>query len=88
METHSGRKKSYQHSIIVFITCSTALPNICVEFITKGDVDQQSSFLDARWESVMAVPQTHQVHCVQACGMDEVKVADISDEMDTSFRLY
>ena len=47
-----------------------------------------ASFLGARWESVMAVPQTHRVHCVQACGMDEVKVADISDEIDTSFRLY
>lgn len=53
-----------------------------------GPSNSPTSFLDARWESVMAVPQTHQVHCVQACGMDEVKVADISDEIDTSFRLY
>ena len=35
----------------------------------------------------MAIPQTHRVHCVQACGKDEVKVADISDEIETSFRL-
>jgi len=30
----------------------------------------------------------HRVHCIQASGSDKVKVADISSEIGTSFRLF
>ena len=35
----------------------------------------------------MAVPQTHRVHCIQASGADEVKVADTSNEIEKSFQV-
>ena len=50
-------------------------------------IDQQSAFLDAKWEGVMAVLQTHRVHCIQASGADEVKVADTTNEMEKCFRV-
>ena len=50
--------------------------------VAKSDIDQQSAFLDAKWEKVMAVPQTYRVHCIQAYGPDEVKAADTSDKID------
>lgn len=53
-------------------------PNIQVEFVAKSEIDKQSAFLDAKWEGVMVVPPTHRVHCIQASGVDEVKVADTS----------
>ena len=62
-------------------------PNIQVEFVAKSEIDQQSAFLDAKWEGVMAVPQTHRVHCIQASGADEVKVADTSNEIEKCFRV-
>ena len=34
-------------------------PNIQVEFVAKSEIDQQFAFLGAKWEGVMAVPQTH-----------------------------
>ena len=36
---------------------------------------------------MMAVPRTHRVHCVQASGVDEVKVADTSNEIEKCFRV-
>ena len=35
----------------------------------------------------MAVPQTYRVHCIQASGADEVKVADTSNEIEKCFRV-
>ena len=60
-------------------------PNIQVKFVAKSEIDQQSAFLDAKWEGVMAVPKTHRVHCIQASGADEVEVADTSDEIEKCF---
>ena len=62
-------------------------PSIQVEFIAKSEIDQQSAFLDAKWEGVMAVLQTHRLHCIQASGADEVKVADTTNEMEKCFRV-
>ena len=62
-------------------------PNIQIDFISKNLIDEQSGFLNAKWEGVLAVPGTHKVHCIQASGSDKVKVADISSEIGTSFRL-
>ena len=61
--------------------------NVQIEFVAKSEIDQQFAFLDAKWECVMAVPQTHRVHCVQASGADQVKVADTSNEIDKYFRI-
>ena len=61
--------------------------NIQVEFVAKSEIDQQSTFLDAKWEGVMALPQTHKVHCIQALGADKVKVADISSEIEKCSRV-
>ena len=62
-------------------------PNIQVEYVTKSEIEQQFTFLDTKWEGVMAVPQTLRVHCIQAFGANEVKVADISSEIEESFRV-
>ena len=85
LETHLvGEKTTLQeYSALAKQLC----PNIQVEFIAKNEIDQQSAFLDAKWEGAMAVPQTHRVHCIQASGADEVKVADTSDEIEKSFRV-
>ncbi len=63
------------------------LPNIEVQFVSKSEIDQQCAFLDAKWKGVMAVPQTHKVHCIRASGTDEVVVADTSNEIEISFRV-
>ena len=34
-------------------------PNIHIEFIPKEDIAQQTTFLDAKWESIRAKPRTH-----------------------------
>ena len=54
--------------------------NVQIEIVAKSEIDQQFAFLDAKWEGVMAVPQTHRVHCIQVSGADQVKVADTSNE--------
>ena len=51
-------------------------PNIHIEYVSKEDIDQHTSFLDKKWENTKVVPGTHQVHCVQADGSDFVKVSD------------
>ena len=61
--------------------------NVQIEFVAKSEIDQHFAFLDAKWEGVMAVPQTHRVHCIQASGADQVKVADTSNEIDKCFRI-
>lgn len=43
-------------------------PNIHVQFVAKSKVDEVKLFLDARWEGVRAVPQTHKMHCFIAKG--------------------
>ena len=35
-------------------------PSTQVEFVAKSEIYQQSAFLDAKWEGVMAVPQTQE----------------------------
>ena len=72
----------HEYSVLAKQLC----PNVQVEFVSKSEIDQQSPFLDAKWEGVMAVPQTHRVHCIQAIGADEVKVADASNEIEERFR--
>ena len=56
--------------------------NVQIEFVAKSEIDQQFAFLDAKWEGVIAVLQTHRVHCIQASGADQVKVSDTSNEID------
>ena len=62
--------------------------NVQIEFVAKSEIDQQFAFLDAKWEGVMAVPQTHRVHCIQDSGADQVKVADTSNEIDKCFNYH
>ena len=62
-------------------------PNVEVKFVPKSDIDQQTTFLNAKWDRVLAVPRTLSVHCVQASGADYVKVADVSDEIEKNFRV-
>ena len=60
-----------------YATCTEQLcSNVQIEFVAKIEIDQQFAFLDAKWEGVMAVPQTHRVHCIIASGADQVKLAD------------
>ena len=61
--------------------------NVQIEFVAKSEIDQQFAFVDAKWEGVIAVPQTHRVHCIQTSGADQVKVADTSNEIDKCFRI-
>lgn len=61
--------------------------NIQVEFIAKDEIDRHAPFLDTKWKEVIAVPNSHKVHCVQAVGLENVEVAHISNEMETSFRM-
>ena len=38
-------------------------PNIYIEYVYKSSIKDMYSFLDAKWEGVKAVPQTHKMHC-------------------------
>ena len=62
-------------------------PYVEVQFVAKSEIDQQCTFLDTKWEQVMAVPQIHKVHCIQTSGADEVRVADISSEIEKCSRV-
>ncbi len=44
-----------------------------------------SPFLAQKWAGALAVPRTHQTHCVQTSGRDKLMVADTSDA--TEFRI-
>ena len=57
-------------------------PNIHIEFIPKEDIAQQTTFLDAKWENIRALPRTHHIHCVRTHGSDKVKVSDTTDDTD------
>ena len=62
--------------------------NVQIKFVAKSEIDQQFAFLDAKLEGVMAVPQTHRVHCIQASGTDQVKyLIHTSNEIDKYFRI-
>ena len=54
-------------------------PNVHVQFIATSKVDDVKLFLDARWEGVRAVPQTHKMHCFIPKGREKLMVADTSD---------
>ena len=43
-------------------------PNIYIEFVSKSSIEDMYSFLDAKWEGVKAVPQTHKMHCYYRVG--------------------
>lgn len=57
-------------------------PNIHIEYVSKEDIAQHTSFLDKKWENTKAGPGTHQVHCVRADGSDFVKVSDTTDSTE------
>ena len=54
-------------------------PNVLIHFIPKSSIDKMNAFLDAKWEGVVAVPQTHKMHCFIPHGKDTVMVADTYD---------
>ena len=54
-------------------------PNINIEFISKEDISELTSFLDTKWSTTKPVPGTYQVHCVKSHGSDSVQVSDITD---------
>ena len=57
-------------------------PNNHIESIPKEDIAQQTTFLDAKWENIRALPRTHHIHCVRTHGSDKVKVSDTTDDTD------
>jgi len=40
-------------------------PNINIEFVSKEDIAELTSFLDTKWSTTKPVPGTDQVHCVK-----------------------
>ena len=53
-------------------------PNVHIKYIPKEQIDSLRGFLDKKWENVVTVPGTHQIHFVQSYGPNSVKVADTS----------
>ena len=45
-------------------------PNINIEFVSKEDIAELTSFLDTKWSNMKPVPGTHQVHCVKSHGSE------------------
>ena len=89
LETHSVREKPYHYSTTQqeYLALAKQLcPNIQVEFVAKSEIDQQFAFLDAKWEGVMAVSQTHRV-CGQASGANDIKVAVTSNKTEKCFQV-
>ena len=60
-------------------------PNIHITYISKESTTALESFLDEKWKDVVAVPMTHQTHCVKTNGKNKLMVADNSDS--TQFRI-
>ncbi len=61
------------------VVAAESCPNIHLHFISKTDIQEIESFLEAKWENVRAVPRTRQMHCFTASTRDKVMVADTSD---------
>ena len=57
---------SHDYAALAKQLCS----NVEIEFVAKSEIDQQFAFLDAKWEGVMAVPQTHRLRCIQDSSAD------------------
>ena len=51
-------------------------PYRSTQAIGKGVIDQIKPQLDAKWESVVAVPKTHKMHCIIPKGKGMVMVSD------------
>ena len=49
-----------------------------IKYIPKEEIDDSRGFLDKKWENVVTVLGTHQIHFVQSYGPNSVKVADTS----------
>lgn len=54
-------------------------PNIHVKFISKEIIQVKVQELDAFWKGILAVPKTHQMHCIIPHGPDKVMVGKTSD---------
>jgi hypothetical protein len=54
-------------------------PNIHIEFVSKEEITEQTSFLDTTWSNTTPVPGAHHVHCVKFHGSDRVQVSDTTD---------
>jgi hypothetical protein len=54
-------------------------PNINIEFVSKEDIAELTSFLDTKWSNTKPVPGTHKVHRVKSHGSDSVQVSDTTD---------
>lgn len=57
-------------------------PAIHIKFISKTSIEQMCAFLDAKWEGVRAVPQTHKMHCYFAISHTQLRVAETSDSSE------
>lgn len=53
--------------------------NILVQYIPKDEVEKNHAFLDVRWDGVLSVPGTQQLHCIKSHGKDKLQVSDITD---------
>ncbi len=54
-------------------------PNIYIEYVSQSSIEEMYSFLDAKWNDVTAVPQTHKMHCYYPISSSQLMVAEISD---------
>ena len=54
-------------------------PNIYIEFVSESSIKDMYSFLEAKWEGVKALPQTHKIHCYYPISSSQLMVAESSD---------
>ena len=56
--------------------------NVILKFVSKSSIEDMFSFLDAKWEGVKAVPQTHKMPCYYPISSSQLMVAETSDATD------
>ena len=67
----------------IFSHLKTTYPDIeHINIFSDGPTCTANNFLDAKWESIRALPRTHHIHCVKSHGSDKVKVSDTTDDTD------
>ena len=68
--SHIGNAKDYAS------VAKERNPGIYIEYISRDEINDMKTSLDAKWLNVCSVPGTQQLHCIIPNGPDKLLVAE------------
>lgn len=82
-------RKAFVTDAMSFYQCaSTISEKVTVMYVDDAEVKSQVAKLEKRWDDILALPKTHETHCVRTEGQNTVKysMTSITDGKVFSFR--